>query len=399
MKMWTRISVLVVVALGVVIGDAAAQYDPCNIPPGIYRTQTQGGWSAVCHGDNPGCIRDDNFDGAFPAGLTVGETFTIHLTTSAAVPDFLPEGGTPSVLTANHTDPVSTEAGVFGGQVVALAISLGFSDYGVPTFGDLGSLVVPVGVHTPWGPFAGYTVREIFDLANVVLGGDSTVLPDGISISDLNDVVDAINNDFIDGEQSNGYLVEADCDSTLPVELTSFEAIPGDHKVTLTWTTASETDNAYFSILRNGTEIGQVEGSGNSATANDYQYVDRAVVNGATYSYQIVSYDINGARHDYGMTAEATPQAIMATAYMLDQNYPNPFNPLTSISYGLKEPGFVSLKVYNLLGREVATLVAKDLPAGRYTVNFTAKDLPSGIYVYRLEVNDFSAQKKLILLK
>ncbi len=400
MKMWTRISVLVVITLGVVVGDAVAQYDPCNIPPGIYRTQTQGGWSAVCHGNNPGCVRDDNFDAVFPAGLTVGRTFTIHLTTSAAVPDFLPEGGTPSVLTSNHTDPVSTEAGVFGGQVVALAISLGFSDYGVPGFGDLGSLHIPTGLHTPWGPFAGYTVRQVFDLANVVLGGDSTMLPGGISISDLNDVVDSINNDFVDGDQSNGYLVEADCDSTLPVELTARpDLIPGDRQLTLRFSVADERDVTSYEIVRDGARIAQLE-----VAQGSYSYVDGNLVNGRVYEYIIVAVELGGPNElSYdGETIWASAPSFntgVVTDYALYQNYPNPFNPQTSISYALKEAGFVTLRVYNLLGREVATLVAKDLQAGRYTVNFTAKDLPSGIYVYRLDVNDFSAQKKLILLK
>jgi hypothetical protein len=89
----------------------------------------------------------------------------------------------------------------------------------------------------------------------------------------------------------------------------------------------------------------------------------------------------------------------LPTEYALEQNYPNPFNPNTSISYAVKEGGFVSLKVYNLLGQEVATLVSQRMEIGRYTATFSATDLPSGIYVYRLVVNDFTAQKKMVLLK
>lgn len=187
-------------------------------------------------------------------------------------------------------------------------------------------------------------------------------------------------------------------DMQLPVELTTFEALAGDRQVTLKWTTASEQDNAYFGILRNGTEIAQVEGAGNSQTANHYEHVDNAVVNGVTYNYQLVSHDINGTIHEYE-TVEATPEAPIPTEYALGQNFPNPFNPTTSISYSLKEAGFVTLNIYNLLGQEVANLVSRQVNVGQYSVSFDASNLPAGIYIYRLEVNDFTAQKKMVLLK
>ncbi len=76
--------------------------------------------------------------------------------------------------------------------------------------------------------------------------------------------------------------------------------------------------------------------------------------------------------------------------YKLSQNYPNPFNPITTIYYSVKEPGFVSLKLYDLLGREVATLVSENKIEGSYTINFNASNLSSGIYVCRMKVNEFS---------
>ncbi len=191
-------------------------------------------------------------------------------------------------------------------------------------------------------------------------------------------------------------------DVYLPVELSSFEAIAGNHEVALTWTTAAELNNDYFEVQRSvdsdWTTVGTVEGT-NEATGSSYAYTDRAVVNDVTYTYRLLSYDINGAVNEYEMTAEATPQAPLPTEYALSQNFPNPFNPTTTITYALKDAGFVTLKVYNLLGQEVANLVSQQLNAGNYTANFNGTDLPSGIYVYRLEVNDFSAQQKMVLLK
>jgi hypothetical protein len=248
--------------------------------------------------------------------------------------------------------------------------------------------------------WAASTFQPVFALANVVLGGDSTVLPDGISLSDLNDVVDAINSDFIDGGQSNGYLVEADCDSTLPVELTAKpDLIPGDRQLTLSFNVADEQDVTSYEIIRDGPKITQL-----GVAHGSYSYVDGNLVNGRVYEYSIIAVELGG-RSELSYDGETVWAGVpsfntgIVTDYALHQNYPNPFNPQTSISYALREAGFVTLKVYNLLGREVETLVAKNLQAGRYTVNFTAKDLSSGIYFYRLDVNDFSAQKKLILLK
>lgn len=85
--------------------------------------------------------------------------------------------------------------------------------------------------------------------------------------------------------------------------------------------------------------------------------------------------------------------------YKLSQNYPNPFNPGTRINYTIKEPGMVTLKVYNILGQEVATIVNEVKSAGSYHVNFDASKLSSGIYLYRLNANGFIQTKKMILIK
>ncbi len=81
------------------------------------------------------------------------------------------------------------------------------------------------------------------------------------------------------------------------------------------------------------------------------------------------------------------------------QNYPNPFNPSTAIEYAVLQTGHVTLKVFNLLGEVVATLVDKSLAAGQYSVRWEASGLASGVYFYRLEAVGFVQTKKLILLR
>lgn len=85
--------------------------------------------------------------------------------------------------------------------------------------------------------------------------------------------------------------------------------------------------------------------------------------------------------------------------YSLNQNFPNPFNPNTSIYYSLKNPGLVKLRVFNMLGEEVAELVNENQSEGYHSVEFNANDLPSGIYIYQIRSGDFSDIKKMMLAK
>jgi hypothetical protein len=98
-------------------------------------------------------------------------------------------------------------------------------------------------------------------------------------------------------------------------------------------------------------------------------------------------------------TGIVNQSSLTAMDYSLAQNYPNPFNPSTNLEFEIPKQGFVSLKVYNSLGIEVAELVNEINPAGRYTAAFDGSNLSSGIYFYKLEAGDFSETKRMILLK
>jgi hypothetical protein len=91
--------------------------------------------------------------------------------------------------------------------------------------------------------------------------------------------------------------------------------------------------------------------------------------------------------------------AVAPSDFALFQNFPNPFNPITTIQYGIARKQHVTLKIYGVLGKEVATLVNAEKPSGNYSVNFDGSRLPSGVYFYRLTAGVFTATKKLILLK
>jgi endo-1,4-beta-xylanase len=89
----------------------------------------------------------------------------------------------------------------------------------------------------------------------------------------------------------------------------------------------------------------------------------------------------------------------LPTNFQLEQNYPNPFNPTTNIDFSLPKNGYITLKVYNILGQEVATLFQGFHKAGAYKVNFNASQLASGVYIYRLQSENVSISKKLVLVK
>jgi hypothetical protein len=120
----------------------------------------------------------------------------------------------------------------------------------------------------------------------------------------------------------------------------------------------------------------------------------------ALYSKELKGCVINGTV--YGDTTKVGVEDKVdpvATTFNLEQNYPNPFNPSTVISYRLPVSSNVTLKVYDVLGNEVATLVNEEKQPGNYEVEFNASNLPSGIYFYKLQAGDYNQTKKMVLLR
>ena len=185
------------------------------------------------------------------------------------------------------------------------------------------------------------------------------------------------------------------------VDMVSFEAVPGDRMVTLNWRTESEYNNEYWNIRRDGHHIARLDGRGNTSTATDYSYVDdRDLTNGVTYSFTIEAVDFNGNIDAYGPVT-ATPLAAGAVPdeFALWQNYPNPFNANTVIRYQLPSDDHVTLKIYNIYGQLVATLVDAHQTANRYSVQWTAEAVSSGVYLYTLSAGEFSQTRKMVLIK
>jgi hypothetical protein len=192
--------------------------------------------------------------------------------------------------------------------------------------------------------------------------------------------------------------------AVVPVELTSFTAVPNGNSVVLEWSTSTETNNEGFEIERshNGTieTVGFVAGFGTTSEPKSYSFVDNNLAPGS-YSYRLKQIDYDGTfKHHLAVQVD-----VLAPAeFSLKQNYPNPFNPSTKIDFNLAVDSKVTLSVYNLLGETVATLINSDIAAGTHSVDFNAAGFNSGVYFYRIDAqgidgNKFSSVKKMTLTK
>ena len=170
--------------------------EPCDLSG--YVTYTQGGWGSPSN-SRPGKLRDLYFNTVFPSGLVVGSNYTLTLTNAAAVMNFLPQGGTTGAFNMNYVDPISTSAGVLGGQIVALKLNVMFNAAGYlgtnPVL--LGDLVIKT------GPFTGWTVNQFLAFAEQAIGGGAL---NGYTFDQINETAMAINENFDNGNVNYGFL-------------------------------------------------------------------------------------------------------------------------------------------------------------------------------------------------
>ncbi|MFA5403789.1 MAG: T9SS type A sorting domain-containing protein [Ignavibacteria bacterium] len=191
--------------------------------------------------------------------------------------------------------------------------------------------------------------------------------------------------------------------SAMPIELISFTSLVEKNIVRLRWITGKEINNTGFSIERtssgspeNWQNIGFLKGKGTSNYTITYEFTDRNLLQGK-YKYRLKQTDYNGNFEYYYLTGEVI--VGIPAKYELMQNYPNPFNPSTSISYALPKDGFVNLKIYDVLGREIKTLINEFKKANVYSIEVDASNLSSGIYYYKINVAGYTDIKKMMYIK
>ena len=297
-------------------------------------------------------LADINFSGSdtwtgqlvFTSAPTNGHTFTVEIGSSTDGSDFT-AGGPDATLTGNGSSTVftiATDASVFTvttGKCLALRITSNHAEYSIRTGGC-------------W---------------SYISSSDNST------------------------------------DYSLPVELTSFTANVSNGIATLNWQTETEVNNYGFDVERSQNidwrKIGFVEGHGNSNSPKEYSFTDSDLLNEKIY-YRLKQIDTDGSFEYFPDAFGIEVEVGIPTEFDLFQNYPNPFNPSTAISYQLVVDSYVQLKVYDVLGNEITTLVNEEKPAGTYEVKFSGSDLASGVYIYKLQTSTgFTATKKLILNK
>lgn len=189
---------------------------------------------------------------------------------------------------------------------------------------------------------------------------------------------------------------------TVPVELVSFTADYLNNAVQLNWITATETNNLGFEIQKRYEneqyqKIAFIPGSGTSTNRVSYSFADTDIKSDKIY-YRLKQIDFNG---DESFSPEVLVDVQSSEDFILYQNYPNPFNPSTKISFAIPSGvnNLVTLKLYDILGNEVAVLIEDFIESGRHEIEFNAENLSSGMYLLKLKSGSFQKQIKILYLK
>uniref|UniRef100_A0A7V2ZME3 M28 family peptidase n=1 Tax=Ignavibacterium album TaxID=591197 RepID=A0A7V2ZME3_9BACT len=290
------------------------------------------------------------------------------------------------------------------------------TQWDIETDWDYGQVLISTNNGTSWTPLAGnYT-----NLGTGSFQPPNQPLYDGTQLSWVHEKMSlssfsgqTIKLRFLlrsDGSvQNDGWYVDnikiSTYNTVIPVELTAFTAISNGNNVELNWSTATETNNSGFEIQRiqmsevksqnSWQSIGFVNGKGTTSEPQYYSFTDKNL-NAGTYTYRLKQVDFDGS---FEYSNEIEVDVLSPDKFVLEQNYPNPFNPTTIISWQSPISGYQTLKVYDILGNEVVTLVNEYKEAGKYKIEFDASNIPSGIYYYKISAGSFSDVKKMMVIK
>ena len=283
-----------------------------------------------------------------------------------------------------------------------------------------GGIYVTTDYGTSWNDFNnGLTTNSIYSIAvsdNAVFTGTGgsgifftmddaanwVDVSEGLLHTDIRSL--AVGTSDIFAGTFGGSIYKRPLSELIPVELTSFTADALQGTVKLSWTTSTETNNKGFEVQRSqaGDQntkwrmIGFVEGNGTTTKPGAYTFFDKNVITGS-YSYRLRQIDFDGS-YEYSNEIEITVD-LTPKEYALYQNYPNPFNPSTKIQYAVPGKQLVTIKVYDLLGKYLATIVNEEKQPGAYSVDFNGSSLATGIYLYKIQAGNYVQIKKMILVK
>lgn len=213
-------------------------------------------------------------------------------------------------------------------------------------------------------------------------------------------------NIYINGTFSGGGTI---CTGALPVSLSSFTYSTDRRNVTLMWVTEWELNNSGFEIERAGvtpsgvgewSKAGFIAGHGTINISSGYMFKDEKL-NTGKYNYRLKQIDYNGNYEYFELNTEVSINP--PNKFDMGQNYPNPGNPKSKINFEIPVDGRVSVKVYDILGKEVMTLIDENRKAEYYTIEFDGSNIATGVYFYRIyaegDGQKFTKTLKMILVK
>jgi hypothetical protein len=217
---------------------------------------------------------------------------------------------------------------------------------------------------------------------------------------------------FIAGSPVQHTIAYPPQDESLPVQMTEITAAASAKEgIVLSWTTESEVNSAGFFVWRSEAENGEyqkvsaafISGQGNSTSKTDYRFSDTNAKSGKTYWYKIEAVSADG-KSDFHGPVSVFIREVVPAEFNLSRNYPNPFNPVTEAGFELPESSPVLIRVFSMLGKEIAILMDQRKQAGRYTVQWDGTDshgilVPSGIYFLQMQAGSFTSVRKMTCIR
>ncbi|MDA9935206.1 tandem-95 repeat protein [Candidatus Marinimicrobia bacterium] len=249
---------------------------------------------------------------------------------------------------------------------------------------------------------SGPAIHQEHYVFEVTTLGDSTAGDNGMS---MYKVVASMNEGIFHSLPDSGYSI----DNIAPGVPTGMQAMANENSISLSWDISEAEDFQYFVLERSNETINGVADTTISYELVDANYEDLNFVRNVEYSYKLAAYDYAGNRSEFTepvsvILLSIDPLSLIPDVFALHQNYPNPFNPTTQIRYDLPDNEFVSINIYDVMGRKIKSLVSINQETGYRSITWNATNdlgqpVSAGMYIYTIQAGEFRQTRKMVLLK